>query len=174
MKPTASVQRLSVLLAIAALFTAIFTIARMNTLAERLAEAEQKQAPAHEEHLELAVLMGRMQRFHQKWWEAGRQGNAALAAFYLHEMEEAMEEVVEAQVLEDGVDVSAHMRTFGLPIVEQLERRLKEEGVAAMHGDAQLLVNSCNACHIQCGYPFVRIQVPVSVHFPDQDFTPVE
>lgn len=42
-------------------------------------------------------------------------GNAGLAAFYLHELEEAMEELVEAAVVDDGVDGSAQMRLFGLP-----------------------------------------------------------
>lgn len=124
------------------------------------------------EHLEVAVYMGRIQRFHQKWWLAGKSGNAELAAFYLHEMEEALEAIAEADVEEDGVKLRPLVESYGLATIERLEARLKADGVAAMHADAGQLVVNCNACHVASGYPFIRIQVPVEVHFPDQDFAP--
>ena len=66
--------------------------------------------------------MGRIQRYHQKLWLAGEAGNTELAKFYLHEMEEAMEEIAEGHVVEDSVDVSANMRTYGLATVELVEK----------------------------------------------------
>jgi hypothetical protein len=116
--------------------------------------------------------MGHIQRYHQKWWGAVQAGNAPLAAFYLHELEEAMEDIAEGGVIDDGVDVSAHMRTYGLPAVEQLERLLKEEGLAAMAARGELLVNSCNSCHAATGHDYIRIRVPEEVHYPDQDLSP--
>lgn len=116
--------------------------------------------------------MGHMQRYHQKLWASAAAGNAELAAFYLHELEEVMEEVAEGQVVDDGVDISTPMKAFGLGTLAMLEAKLKEEGVTALHGALPQLVNACNGCHSQCGYPFVRIRVPERVDFPDQDFAP--
>jgi hypothetical protein len=119
----------------------------------------------------VAVVMGRIQACHQKLWASTQAGNAGLAAFYLHEGEEAMEELMEAAVVDDGVDGSAQMRLFGLPSLERLERKLRDEGVAAVHGAHEDLVVSCNGCHNACGYPFIRIKVPVAVDFPNHDPT---
>jgi hypothetical protein len=79
---------------------------------------------------------------------------------------------VDAKAMEDGNDISALMRTYGISTVELLEKQLKEEGVAAMHANAELLANTCNSCHVSSGHAFIRIQVPTTVHFPDQDFAP--
>jgi hypothetical protein len=176
-------SKLPVLIALLALLVAGGLYLRVSQLEQRLVRldgghhgaAPAAGAMAHEaeEGIEVAVVMGRMERFHTKWWLAGGEGNAALAAFYLHELEEAMEEVAEAHVVEDnGVDVSANMRTYGLPVVKELERKLKEQGVAAMHADADVLVATCNSCHVATGHSFIRVQVPQGITFPGQDFRP--
>lgn len=116
--------------------------------------------------------MGRIQRYHQKWWASGHAGNAELAGFYLHEMEEAMEEIADAKVIDEGIDVSANMRTYGLAAIEALETKLNDQGVEAMHADAGLLANTCNTCHQVCDHPYIRIVPPTAVFFPDQDFSP--
>ncbi len=125
-----------------------------------------------EEHLEVAIVMGRIQRFHQKFWLAARAGNKELVEFYLHEMEEAMEEVADAGVIEEGIDVSEQMRIYGLSAIEELEKKMKSDGVEAVLSDGELLVNSCNSCHRTSGYPQIKIQVPQGDAFPDQDFAP--
>lgn len=159
----------SLLIALAALIGLFFAMQRIGELERRIGSRE---AGVGDKHIELAVVMGRIQRYHQKLWASGQAGNAELAAFYLHELEEAMEEVVDAQVVEDGIDISALMRTYGISTIELLEKKLKEEGVAALHADAELLVNTCNSCHISSGHAFIRIQVPTAVYFPDQRFEP--
>lgn len=161
-------QRLPLVLALLALVLSLFTLLRGEEDAAHTAQA----VDHHGEHIEIAVHMGRIQRYHQKLWAAGREGNAELAAFYLHELEEAMEEIAEADVEEDGVRISPHMKAYGLGTVEALERILKEDGVEALHASSQLLVDACNACHAATGYSFIRIQVPGTVHYPDQDFAP--
>ncbi|MBK9176642.1 MAG: hypothetical protein IPM46_09975 [Flavobacteriales bacterium] len=125
-------------------------------------------------HFEVAVYMGRIQRYHQKWWLAGKMGNAELAGFYLHEMEEALEAIADADVEEDGVKLRPLVESYGLASIERLEAKLKAEGVAAMHADAGQLVLNCNACHVASGHSFIRIQEPDEVSFPDQDFAPAD
>jgi len=83
-----------------------------------------------------------------------------------------MEEIVDAAIVDDGVDVSRNMRMMGLPAVEALEKLLKEQGVEAMLAQGGLLVNACNNCHTVSGYGFIRIQEPATVVFPDQEFRP--
>ena len=150
----------ALLVAILALFTALFALSSKND------------APGKKE--ELAVYMGRIQRYHQKLRAAGEAGNAELAAFYLHEIGEVMEEVVEADIEEDGVRISPHMRSYGLSAVEAMERLLRNEGVASMHASSGLLAEACNACHAATGHAFIRIRIPEHVLFPDQDFSPAE
>jgi hypothetical protein len=173
------------LIALAALMGVVVLLFQRSALERRVAELEKGPAasmPAadgdthqEEEHeeVEVAEFMGRLDRYHEKWWQAGKLGNAELAAFYLHEMEEAMEEIAEANVVEDGADVSAHMRTYGLPMVHQLEQRLKKDGVSAMHADADVLVNTCNSCHAACGFPFIRVRTPQEAISPGLDIKPL-
>ena len=167
-------RRLPLIFSFLALVLAVFMLIRGNGPAPVTVDTSH-QGPVNEEHeeIEVAIIMGRIQRFHQKWWAAGHAGNAELAGFYLHEMEEAMEGIATARLIDEGVDVSAHMHTYGLAMVEVLEKKLKEHGVAAMHADAALLANTCSTCHVACGHPYLRIVPPTAVYFPDQDFAPM-
>ncbi len=159
--------RLALILATVALVVALFPLFGTGH------EAGPEQAPAPEvAELEVAVYMGRMQRYHQKLWAASRAGNAELAGFYLHELEEAMAEIAEAGLVDEGVPISEPMRTYGLVVVEALERTLETQGVEALHASADMLVNACNSCHSITGHSFIVIQEPVDPQFPDQNFVP--
>jgi|GEM_PF-244176 len=177
-------QRFTFAIALAALvavFLLWFTSNGKDAVTHGAAQQQVQAPPATsgeqgegEEGIEVAVFMGRIQTYHQKLWAAGEAKNTDLAAFYLHEMEEAMESIADAHVIEDGVDVSAQMRVYGLDMVESFEARLRKDGIAAMHADGAVLANACNSCHMACGYPFIKVQVPTSVSYPDQVFTPVK
>lgn len=162
----------SLLVAIAAVVLAFIAMQRVEKLETLLAQPAQALHESGEEHFEVAVVMGRMQHYHQKWWASGQAGNAELAAFYLHELEEAMVEVANAKVFDEGVDVSAAMLTYGLPALEEMERLLKEEGVQAMHAKGAIMTNACNACHQATQHAYIRLQEPSQLLFPDQDFKP--
>ncbi len=132
------------------------------------APSAQESDEEHHDEIEVAIVMGRIQRFHQKYWLAVRGSNAELAQFYLHEMEEAMEEITEAKVVDEGIDISANMRTYGLEVNEHLQKKLKEEGLKALEQEGDLLVKSCNACHDASGYGLIEIRVPGEFNIPDQ------
>ena len=171
-------RRLPLILALASMAGVLLLFYRIGKLepAEPAPAQAGLQHDVHEadEHFEVAVSMGRIQRYHQKWWLAGKSGNADLARFYLHEMEEALEEIAESHVVDEGVDVSAQARAYGLPILDQLTRTLDSSGVATMHAMADRLVTNCNACHASTGHSYIRIQVPIGASFTDQDFAPAE
>ena len=169
-------KQLSLILSIAAVIGVGYLL--FSTSGEKsdrvlsVASHSESENGAEEETIEVAIVMGRIQRFHQKFWQAARAGNKDLVQFYLHEMEEAMDEVAQAGVIEEGIDVSEQMRIYGLSAIEQFEEKLKQEGVKAVLADGELLVNSCNSCHRTSGYPQIKIQVPQGDAFPDQDFIP--
>lgn len=121
--------------------------------------------------LEVAVYMGRIQLFMNKLWSSGNAGNLELAQFYRHELEESMEDLVNAGVVDDGVPVSEHMSEYGLKTMTSLDKKWKAEGLADFAADHAMLVNTCNTCHQRCGYGFIKIRSPSSSRFDDQDFT---
>src|SRR5690349_14889212 len=101
-------QRLSFVVALAALVLGcVLWFKTSGSQQAGPSPAQQVQAPSadeeehegEEEHMEVAVYMGRIQAYHQKLWAAGEANNIELAAFYLHEMEEAMEEIAEGHVM---------------------------------------------------------------------------
>ncbi len=169
-------SKLNTFLIVLALLGVAVVFHRQSGLEERIGLLEKGQgsgASMVTAELEVAEIMGRLERHHAKWWRAGHEGNAELAAFYLHEMEEAMEELATAGVVEDsGVDISAMMRTYGLPAIASLERSLQEDGVAAMHAGADVFVATCNSCHVATGHGFIRVKVPTDAAFPGQDMRP--
>ncbi|MDQ3102124.1 MAG: hypothetical protein M3R08_12100 [Bacteroidota bacterium] len=142
--------------------------ANRSTLASASLENE-----AHEEEIEVAIIMGRIQRFHQKFWIAARAQNAPLAQFYLHEMEEAMEEIADAQLHDDGVDISTNMRTYGLAMNKHLQTILENQGVDQLLTGSGSLVKACNSCHVASGYEMIKIRIPPEdLTIPDQDMLP--
>lgn len=167
-------RRLPLLIALIALTGVIVLFYRTSAPVGREAHREADDDHADEEHeaVEVAVSMGRIQRFHQKWWLAGKAGNAELSRFYLHEMEEAMELIADGRVTDEGVNVSEKMETYGVTTVNNLQALLDSAGVRAMHAEAATLVKACNSCHLATGHAYIRIKVPDAAAFADQEFAP--
>jgi len=127
---------------------------------------------AEEVELEVAVYMGRIQQYTHKLWAAGTAGNLPLANFYMHEIDEAMEDLELANIDDDGVPVSMHMKTYGLKTVDAFAAELKANGLKDFNGQFETLVNTCNSCHDKCGYPFIHVSLPTSVPEGMLDFRP--
>ena len=120
---------------------------------------------------EVAVYMGRVHVYAQKLWASGQAGNLELAKFYQHEIEEVFEDLESANVMDDGIDISAQLRIYGLPAVEALEEHFEEQGLTDFAGAYDGLLNNCNACHMASGYPIVKV-VPPTEAPQGQDFSP--
>jgi hypothetical protein len=121
---------------------------------------------------EVAVAMGRIQQYTHKLWWAGQGGNVPLVQFYLHEIEEAMEEVAEAGVVDEDVEVSAQMLQYGPPIVEAFADKVRTSGLTDFAQQYDVLMSTCNSCHMATKHPYLRVQVPSLSRFSDQVFTP--
>src|SRR6056297_3621081 len=81
--------------------------------------------PANADESGLAVLMERIQTYAHKLQLSIEAGNAQLADFYLHELEETSEYVAEEIESYDGHAVGALMASMLLPALERLEEPLK-------------------------------------------------
>ena len=171
-------KHLSLILSIVALVGVVVLFVRTGSDG-RPQRSDAAESPAaheeseHEEEVEIAIVMGRIQRFHQKFWLALRANNPELTQFYLHEMEEAMAEIADGNVVDDGIDISANMRAYGLKVNEHLQQKLKTEGIAGLAKESTSLVDACNACHKASGYDLIKIQIPDGTQaFPDQVMLP--
>ncbi len=133
----------------------------LGTKKEVVATKMEHGAEDHEE-VEVAHNMARMHLHYRKLWAGLQAGNTDLAAFYAHEIEEEMEAIEEAGIVDDGHDLSAGMRTYGLPPLKAIRRALVEGS-----GDTDALFDAlrknCNACHTSSGYGYIRIAVPTTV-----------
>ncbi len=121
-------------------------------------------------HFELAHPMGQMQKFMDKLHFAGREQNWELAGFYLHELEEQAEEIVESGVHEDGVDVSQLTQQLLVSQIEELEEHVQMEDSAKFESGYLELVDRCNACHQTSSHGFIQIKVPELSMFKNQEY----
>lgn len=138
-----------------------------NLKHEEIKEGEDED---HEEEFEIADHMAKLQRYHHKLFLSGKSNNLDLISFYLHEMEEVMEEIAEEEIIEEGIDISANMKNFGLGQVEKFETQIKTEGFV-FESAFNDLTAACNSCHQACKEPQIRIITPTDNPFSNQDFS---
>jgi signal transduction protein with GAF and PtsI domain len=122
------------------------------------------------EKIEVAEYMGKLQTYVTKLYFSGINNNIALTEFYLHETEEVMEELVDANAMDEGLNISKLMDTYGESLVESIQKQIKKEGLVNFNNHYTNLINSCNACHIQSGHEFIKIIQPQNNPFVNQDF----
>ncbi len=129
-------------------------------------------AADEEEAGELAPHMAALQRHAEKLYHAGANANWPLARFYSHELDEAAEEVEEGDFVEDGQPLGPLVARWLMPAVERAEDAAAAENRAAFDAAYTELVTACNACHAATDHGFIKITVPQSNTFANQDFTP--
>lgn len=139
---------------------------RKETVQTSLAEETEE-----EEHYELSKAMSYMQRYSHKLYFAGAGENWELSEFYAHEIEETIEEIEEAKVVDEGYDVSALVGTMTNPAFEKVEKAIHDQDAKAFADSYKLLVQSCNACHQTTKHQFVKIEVPAEGKTYNQQFS---
>lgn len=147
---------------------------KQTEVSAKLALLESINAPVfaeEKEEGEVAEYMGKLQTYVTKLYYAGKNKNNPLVAFYLHETEEVMEKLVDANVVDEGVNVSKLMQTYGETQIESIQKQVKKEGLVNFDNHYTNLLNACNACHIQSGHEFIKIIQPQNNPFVNQDFT---
>lgn len=127
-------------------------------------------APAGAAEPGLAVQMERMQTYTHKLQLSVAARNAALAGFYLHELQETAEFIVEHIESYDNQPIGKLTEQMLLPAVELLEDVVDDADWAASELRFAALLNACNGCHLVSGHGGIRI-VPASGNPFAQDFT---
>lgn len=119
---------------------------------------------------ELATYMGDLQRHTHKLMLSIDAENAALSAFYLHEVHEIAEQVEALFPEHDGVPVAALVGELLAPRVAALRGTLETGAWEAARGELGQLVDGCNACHAAAGHGFIRVELTTANPF-NQSFT---
>lgn len=136
-----------------------------------LVTADTVAKPIDEDEIELVHYMTRIQVFHNKLYFAGMENNLRLVEFYLHEIEEEMETIAEAGIIDDDVHISDNMKNLGL---EQIHSFQKTLGTPEYNfkKSYDLLTVTCNTCHTASKHEFIKIKTPTSLPFSNQEFKP--
>jgi mono/diheme cytochrome c family protein len=129
--------------------------------------------PRPETDYDLVGAMSSLQRWTDKLGRAAAAGNWPLADFYLHEIEEATEDLAKAGVVYHEQPVSQLTGLMLEPAVESLEQAVKAQDAALFRTRYPAFVQTCNACHQATGYGFLRVTEPEPSPNPwNQDFAP--
>ena len=122
------------------------------------------------EAVELADVMEKLQRHSSKLYFAGKLANWPLAAFYLEELEEVVEDIARKNVLDGHINISGLMPGLILPEVEKLEAAVASQNQPVFLERYHDLTASCNACHVASNHPFVVIQEPTAPPLDNQRY----
>lgn len=120
----------------------------------------------------LYEVMTQMQAVVHKLSYAIDAENSDLLDFYIHELEELSNELIEADLWYHDHPVGGLTNSMLLPAIEELEEAEGSGDWAVVQAKASLLIQSCNSCHITTGYEYVVIQEQAEANPFNQDFSP--
>lgn len=123
-----------------------------------------------ETEIEVAITMNHIQRHANKLYFAGQNENWPLAGFYVHELEEAMEEIADGHVEDEGINISDLMKVMGLPPLELLEESIAAKNKVEFNKNYINLVNNCNTCHQSTQHPYIVITNPTTPALDNQKY----
>lgn len=122
------------------------------------------------DEFELAPVMGRLQVYANKLWFAGNAANWELAGFYVHEIEEAFEQIEEHDIIENGVEISDAIKEWGLTPLERMEAVIKSSDKNGFSAEYDVMISNCNGCHVVTRHNFIKITRPQIPAFSNQAF----
>lgn len=123
---------------------------------------------------DLYTLMGQMQNQVHKLTYSLDEENFELADFYLHELEEAAVELVDANIVYNGEPVGELTNTMLWPVLEHLEDAVEEMNIELARQRVSLLVQACNNCHVSTGFGKILITERAVVNPFNQNFKKAE
>ena len=142
-------------------------------------EASEAQVAALTERVEAltpetAVLMAQVQIHHAKLYYAGHARNWILAAYSLHEINEALQAV---QTFNDQFEdfptpLSELVPSLVGPPLGEIHGAIRAQDGARFDAAFKALTEACNACHAMLEHDFIRVREPSAVEFTNQSFAP--
>ena len=132
---------------------------------------QNREEHASAEHVELALMMKNIQYFTHKLGLALQADNHELAGFYVHELEEGLEEVYGVQEY-DKLPIGATAKKIMPSSFEALDKTVVH-GKKAKDALPQYeeVLKACNQCHNATQHGFIRVVTPTTNPF-SQDFSP--
>lgn len=109
---------------------------------------------------------------HAKLGLSGRERNWDYAAFAVHELEEALEQVEKVWPRWEKQPIADMMKATTEQPLEAVEQAIKAKDAAKFDAAYRQLTDACNACHLSVERGFIVIQAPETSPFPNQEFRP--
>lgn len=126
-------------------------------LKKRIAELEERQTP------ELGQQMLELQIRHARLWFAASAGNWNLAGLQLHELDEALDRVVEGNPDHAALQpqrLADVLPSIMKPAVHAARDAIDRKDKAAFASAYDSISNACTACHKVAGIDFLVLQRP--------------
>lgn len=103
---------------------------------------------------------------------AGREKNWAYAKYELHELEEALQRVVQVWPRWRGLPLGGMVEAIGKGPMAAVAAAIEAKDADKFATAMPQLTEGCNACHQAANVGMVVIKMPDASSFPDQDFRP--
>ena len=112
---------------------------------------------ASEEEVHLVDKMSALQVFMHKAGLSIRGGSLELADFYLHEIEEVLDEVAKIESY-DGQPVGQLSGAMLGPSFHELEEAVDSGNPEAALSAYQVVIEACNSCHVATQFGIIKIE----------------
>lgn len=106
------------------------------------------------ESIDLAQAMGELQRHSHKLGLSIQARNLPLADFYLHELEEVLEDIEKVPEY-DGFPIADLSRAMMTPLMDELEAGAKAGDWPRVERGYHALIAGCNQCHVATDHAFI-------------------
>ena len=140
---------------------------KINLLEEKVKVLQELKEPK----LGLDGIMLSIQTHHEKLYYACKEENWDLSSFLIHELEEGFEDVQKYHPIHDEIDLNNLVLNLALPAIKKLEVSIKDESKENFDSNFMKLTNACNSCHIATNHQFIKIQLPTTRRFTNQNFS---
>ena len=117
----------------------------------------------------LGELMGQMQYYMVKLGLSLQHQNQPLAAFYMNEVNEAYQDIVDKKITHGTFNVSEMIQQLLSSSKDRMEKAIAKNDTAHFEDSYRALVSSCNNCHRETNHAFIVIQEPTQ-SFNGQNF----
>jgi hypothetical protein len=167
-----AIIKTKILTTFAALLLALVTLASCHTSVNVTHDHEEQ--AEHAESTEPAPYMIALQHYSAKLGYAINARNARLAEFYLHEVEEVLEELIEKVPQHDDLPVAQFAQTILVPELPPLHDVVDSADWPAADARYLNLIDACNRCHGSTQHEYIIITPATGPPPFNQQFTPNE
>ena len=105
---------------------------------------------------------------------AGREANWPLAKYELHQLQEALDRVVQNWPRWKGLPLGGMVEAVERGPMTAVAEAIEAKDAAKFSAAMGQLAEGCNACHQAANVGMVVIKTPDASSFPDQDFRPLK